>query len=197
MMFGWRRFAETGGEMTTARKAIPVAVAAAMVAFSSTAYTAGFQLPENNASGMANAFAGQAAAAENASTVFWNPAGMTRLPGKQVSVAVDVLRPGIKFEDNGLSRSPLGAPQGPGGANGGDGGDWTFLPAGYFTWQLNPAWWVGLGVTVPFGLEINYDRNFIGRFQSQRIQIKTIDVNPSIAYKLSDSVSLGGGISYQ
>lgn len=183
--------------MKTMRKLIPVAVASALAAISTGVHTAGFQLPENNASGLANAFAGQAAAAENASTVFWNPAGMTRLSGKQASFALDVLKPSIKFEDNGLSRSPLGAPLGPGGGNGGDGGDWTALPGGYFTWQINPQWWAGIGVTVPFGLEIDYDRNFIGRFQAQRIQIKTIDVNPSVAYKLSDAVSLGGGISYQ
>ena len=183
--------------MKTTKKLIPVAVAAAMSAFSASVHTAGFQLPENNASGMGNAFAGQAAAAENASTVFWNPAGMTRLPGRQVSFALDALKPSAKFEDNGLSRSPLGLPLGPGGTNGGDAGDWAYLPAGYVSWQINPQWWAGLAVTVPFGLQVNHDPAFIGRFQSKRDQVKTIDINPNIAFKLSDAVSLGGGISYQ
>jgi long-chain fatty acid transport protein len=52
-------------------------------------------------------------------------------------------------------------------------------------------------VTAPFGLETEYDSTFIGRFQSKRAQVKTIDINPSVAFKLTDAVSLGAGISYQ
>lgn len=81
---------------------IPILIA---VAFSGSAAAAGFQLLEQNASGIGNAYAGSAAVAENASTVFYNPAGMTQLQGLQVSGGLSVVgtsfqfhRPGIDFD---------------------------------------------------------------------------------------------------
>ena len=62
-----------------------------------------------NTSGPGNAYAGQAAAAENASTIYCNPAGMTLLPGRQVSGTFNVIRPTTELTDNGGSRSPAGA----------------------------------------------------------------------------------------
>lgn len=174
-----------------------LAVALATGGMSCVAYGSGFQLMEQNASGLGNAYAGQAAAAENASTIFFNPAGMTRLPGGQVSGALHAILPSTKFSDSGASRSPLGLPLGPGGTNGGDAGDWAFVPNAYFSWQVTPSWWVGLGASVPFGLKTEYDAGFIGRFQSRRSEIKTIDLNPSVAFKLNDALSIGAGVSYQ
>lgn len=174
-----------------------LAVALATGGMSCVAYGSGFQLMEQNASGLGNAYAGQAAAAENASTIFFNPAGMTRLPGGQVSGALHAILPSTKFSDSGASRSPLGLPLGPGGTNGGDAGDWAFFPNAYFSWQVTPSWWVGLGASVPFGLKTEYDAGFIGRFQSRRSEIKTLDLNPSVAFKLNDALSIGAGVSYQ
>jgi long-chain fatty acid transport protein len=170
---------------------------AALGAVSTHAGGSGFQLMEQNASGLGNAYAGQAAAAENASTIFFNPAGMTLLPGSQVSGVVHAIGPSTKFNDDGRSRSPANAPAPAGGTNGGDAGGW--VPTGnlYASWQLTPRLWAGLGFSVPFGLKTEYDKGFIGRFQSQLAEVKTYDVNPSVAYRLSDAVTIGGGISYQ
>ena len=173
---------------------LPAAVALTLVGATGVAQGSGFQLMEQNASGLGNAYAGQAAAAENASTIFWNPAGMTRLPGKQASGAINFIKPQAEFSNTG-SASPT--PLNPLGGNGGDAGDLAVVPNTYFSWQLTPQWWIGLGVTVPFGLKTEYDRSWIGRFQGRLAEIKTIDVNPSLAFKLSDAVSIGGGISYQ
>jgi long-chain fatty acid transport protein len=173
---------------------LPAAIAMAMGGAAGVAHGSGFQLMEQNASGLGNAYAGQAAAAENASTIFWNPAGMTRLPGMQATGAVNLIRPKSEFSNSG-SAPPT--PLNPLGGNGGDAGDLAVVPNTYFSWQLAPRWWVGIGVTVPFGLKTDYDPDWIGRFQSRTAEIKTIDVNPSVAFKLSDAVSIGGGISYQ
>jgi long-chain fatty acid transport protein len=181
--------------MKASRTLISCAVAAAMSAFAGDALASGFQLMEQNASGLGNAYSGQAAAAENASTIYFNPAGMTRLPGRQVSGALNAIRPSAEFTNSGTSTAPLGLAS-PGG-NGGDAGDWAFVPNAYFSWQVNPQWWVGVGVSVPFGLKTEYDQGWVGRFQSQRSEIKTVDINPSVAFKVSDAVSLGFGISYQ
>jgi len=181
--------------MKTGRKQIALAVALATGGVTGAAYGSGFQLMEQNASGLGNAYAGQAAAAENASTVFFNPAGMTRLPGRQAAVVLNAIRPEAKFSNAGGSTAPLGLPS-PGG-NGGDAGGWAAVPNAYLSWQVMPQLWLGLGVSVPFGLKTEYDPGWVGRFQSQDSEIKTIDVNPSIAFKVSDALSLGAGVSYQ
>ena len=174
---------------------IRVAVLVAFGAAAGNAAASGFALIEQNASGLGNAYAGQAAAAENASTIFFNPAGMTRLPGRQVSGTINVIKPHEEFTDNGGSRPPSAFI--PLGNNGGDAGGWNYVPNGYLSWELTPQLWAGVGLTVPFGLKTDYDPNFIGRFQSQKSQFQTYDVNPSAAFKVNDWLSLGGGVSYQ
>jgi len=181
--------------MKLTNKIIGLSVSAALVAMTGQAAASGFQLMEQNASGLGNAYAGQAAAAENASTLFFNPAGMTRLQGRQVSGALHLIRPSSEFTNSGASAAPAGLPS-PGG-NGGDSGDWAAVPNAYLSWQIDPKWWVGVGVSVPFGLGIEYGTGWFGRFQVQKAEIKTIDINPSFAYKLSDAVSIGGGLSFQ
>lgn len=183
--------------MKLCRRRAAIAAALAAGGIHGLAYGSGFQLMEQNASGLGNAYAGQAAAAENASTIFFNPAGMTRLPGRQISGALNAILPSTKFSDSGASRSPLGQPLGPGGTNGGDAGDWAFVPNLYVSWQVAPSWWVGIGANAPFGLKTEYDADFIGRFQSQRSEVKTIDINPSVAFRVNDALSIGAGLSWQ
>jgi long-chain fatty acid transport protein len=180
--------------MKFSNKIIGLSVSAALAAMAGQAAASGFQLMEQNASGLGNAYAGQAAAAENASIIFFNAAGMTRLQGRQVSGAINLIRPSSEFNNSGASAAP-GLPS-PGG-NGGDTAHWAAVPNMYMSWQIDPKWWVGVGVSVPFGLGIEYDNGWFGRFQVQKAEIKTIDINPSVAYKLSDAVSIGGGISFQ
>lgn len=173
---------------------IPCVLAAAFAGFAVGAKATGFQL-EQNASGSGNAYSGQAAAAENASTIFYNPAGMTRLPGKQLGVVSTFIRPSVRFTDTGASTAPGGLPSA--GGNGGDAGGWITVPKGYFSYQVSSQVWLGLGVTVPFGLKTDYDAGWLGRFQSRRAELKTMDINPSVAFRVSDAVSLGAGVSYQ
>lgn len=163
--------------------------------FSGTAMAAGFQLMEQNASGLGAAYSGTAAIAEDASTVFFNPAGMVYLPGRQALIAVSLIKPQAKFSNDG---SLAGSPLNPlGSANGGDAGDLAIVPATYFTMQLTPALSLGLGINAPFGLKTEYDSNWIGRFHAIKSEVRTINVNPSIAYKINDQFSVGAGLNYQ
>ncbi len=128
-----------------------------LLAFSGATSAAAFQLWEQNASGIATAYAGSAAVADNASTIFFNPAGITLLPGIQVSAGVAGVAPSYKFS-NGGSSGLLGA-----GGDGGNAGGWSAVPNAYISWQLAPDWFVGLGVSAPFGLNTEYDQgNWIG-----------------------------------
>lgn len=168
-----------------------------LAAFSSLAGASGFQLMEQNASGIGNAFAGSAAVAENASTVFFNPAGMTQLDGIQVSGGVAAIRPSYKFSNSGsLNPSLLGGGRAT-GASGGDAGGWGIVPNAYASWALTKDWSLGLGVGAPFGLKTEYDADWMGRFQSIKFDIKTLNINPSLAYRVNDKVSLGFGLNWQ
>lgn len=154
---------------------------------------AGFALIEQSGSGQGNAFAGGAASAEDASTIFYNPAGMTLLPGKQVVVAVHAIGLSTEFSNQG-STAPLGKPL---GGTGGDAGDWSYLPNLYVSWALTPQWSVGVGVNVPFGLTTEYDPTWIGRYQAIKSDLKTVNINPAVAYKINDMISIGAGVNYQ
>jgi len=167
---------------------------AVLAAYSGVAASAGFQLQEQNASGLGNAYAGQAAAAQDASTIFFNPAGMTFLPGHNVIGAVNFVKPSVDFTNTGSTRA---SPLLPLGDNGGDAGDWAAIPNLYYSWQINPQLFVGLGVNVPFGLKTEYDPTWVGRFHAITSELKTINFNPSVALKLSDSLSVGAGVNYQ
>jgi long-chain fatty acid transport protein len=162
-----------------------------LLAFSGAASAAGFQLWEQNASGIATSYAGSAAVADNASTIYYNPAGMTGLPGIRLSAGVVGIRPNFKFSNEGSS-GLLGT-----GGNGGDAGSWSAVGNGYFSWQLAPDWFIGLGISSPFRLDTEYDNNWIGSHQALKSQITTVNYNPSLAWKVNDKVALGLGLSYQ
>lgn len=162
-------------------------VAAALLTISGTAAASGFALIEQSASGMGNAFAGGAAGAEDASTVFFNPAGMSRLDGKQVVVAAHFIKPSAKFSGSGI----------PGSNMGGDAGGLAVVPNGYFTMEMQQGLTFGLGLNAPFGLQTKYDENWVGRHHAIKSKLETINVNPSLAYKLNDDLSVGAGINYQ
>ena len=179
---------------TTKPRLMAWSLAAAFAGGASTAGASAFQLLEQSASGLGNAYAGQGASAQDASTIFFNPAGMTKLPGRNAVGALNAIKPSAKFTNTGSTNAPL---QPTLGGNGGDAGDWAFVPNAYFSWQLNPQLWVGLGLNAPFGLKTEYDTTWVGRFHAIESELKTINVNPSIAYKVSDTLSLGAGINYQ
>jgi long-chain fatty acid transport protein len=164
-----------------------LAAALALAGAAPLASAAGFALIEQNASGLGNAYAGQAAAATDASTVFFNPAGMTLLPDRQLVLAGHLIKPQAEF--SGSSNI--------GGGDGGDAGGLALVPNGYFAFRLTPDVHLGVGLNAPFGLATEYDSTWAGRTQAIKSELKTININPSIAWKASDAVSLGAGLSIQ
>lgn len=159
--------------------------------FSSYALASGFQLTEQNASGLGNAYAGQGAVAENASTIFFNPAGMTQLKDREFSAGLTGINTSFKFSDKNSNVNGQLA------GNGGDGGGWGFVPNGYLSWALSKDLYVGVGVGAPFGLKTEYDNPWLGAAQSVSFDVKTYNVNPSIAYRVNEKVSVGAGLNWQ
>ena len=85
-----------------------------------------------NASGLGNAYAGSAAVADNASTIYFNPAGMTQLQDREVSMGGTLVKTSFDFKDNGSSVGTLA-----GSGNGNDGGTLGFIPNAYMSWALS------------------------------------------------------------
>lgn len=170
------------------------AVASALLVMSGGAAASGFALIEEGASGLGNAYAGGAAGAEDASTIFYNPAGMSRLSGKQIAVAGNMIRPSAKFSGTVTGLAPL---QVAGIGTGGDAGSWALVPNAYFAMELNPQTRIGLGINAPFGLQTEYTANWMGRFQGIKSKIQTVNLNPSVSYQVNDTVSIGAGLNYQ
>jgi len=163
-----------------------------LVLFSGAASASGFQLMEQNASGIGNAYAGSAAVAENASTVYFNPAGMTQLQGREVSLGVSAVKPSFKFNDKGSNVGSLGT-----SGEGGDAGGWSVLPNGYASWALTKDVYAGIGISSPFGLKTEYDDYWVGAAQARSFEIKTVNINPSLAWRVNDKWSLGAGLNWQ
>ena len=159
---------------------------------SGATYASGFQLMEQNASGIGNAFAGSAAVGENASTIYYNPAAMTRLQAHEISAGLVALKPSLRFKDQGSSVGLLD-----GAGNGGDAGDWAYVPNVYASWAINKDIYLGLGISSPFGLKSDYKDRWLGAAQSQLYEVKTININPSLAWRATDKVSLGFGLNWQ
>ena len=164
-----------------------------LAGWSQLAHAAGFALIEQNASGLGNAYAGQAAAATDASTVFFNPAGMGLLPGSQLVVAGNLIKPSAEFQNGGSTAAPLQTL----GDTGGDAGGLGFVPNLYYVTPVNQDLSFGIGLNAPFGLKTEYDQSWMGRFQAVTSEVKTINLNPSLSYKLNETVLLGLGLSAQ
>lgn len=159
------------------------------------ASAAAFALIEQSGSGMGNAYAGAAATAEDASTVFFNPAGMSKLQGMQFTAGGHLIDLSAKFHNSGSS-NPL-ALGNPGGGNGGEAGDPAIVPNFYFVVPIGDQVHFGVGVGVPFGLATEYDNDWVGRFQGIKSELMTINVNPAFSFKVSEMFSVGLGLNLQ
>jgi long-chain fatty acid transport protein len=176
------------------RTRLAVAVGAALLTLSAGhAFGAAFGLQTQNASGLGHAYAGGAAAAEDVSTIFYNPAGLVRLTTTQVVVSANVICPSIKFHDNGSQPAAFQTL----GGTGGDAGSCAVVPNLYLGVPFTPKWSFGLGINAPFGLKTNYDSDWLGRFQAIESKIETININPVLSWEPTKNLTVGGGFSWQ
>jgi long-chain fatty acid transport protein len=169
-------------------------VVAVYVIVSGNAFGAGFALIEQSVKGLGSAFSGGAAVAEDASTVYFNPAGMTRLKGQQFVAGAHVIVPSTEFTAT-TATNVLGGSLGTN--NGGDAGSAGVAPNLYFTTEVNDRFFLGLGINAPFGLATKYDADWVGRYHALESDVMTVNINPSVAYKVNDKLSIGAGASAQ
>ena len=151
------------------------------------AYAAGFQLTEQSSLGVGRAYAGAGIVGDDLSAVHYNPAGMTLLPGTQFQA-------GSVWIDVNASIDGKGANEGK-SENGRYKGQ--AIPAGFLTHQVTEDVWLGLGLTVPFGMGTDYDSEWFGSERGYTSTILTFDINPNVAWRVNDFLSVGGGVSLQ
>lgn len=67
----------------------------------------------------------------------------------------------------------------------------------YAAWDVSDRLKLGLGINSPFGLKTNYNQNWVGRYYALDSELTTININPTVAAKLTDNLSVGAGINLQ
>ncbi|QQD20901.1 porin [Oceanospirillaceae bacterium ASx5O] len=180
-------------------KHIPVLAAAVAAAslFSAGVQAGGFKINEQSASGAGRAFAGSAAIAKDASVVFFNPAGMSRLEQSQASFGFTFLNLEGEFK-NGELINPAGASSNTAEAGVyNDGGDFMpdkVIPFGYYVRKLDEKMAVGLGIFAPFGTSTDYAQGSLASGFADETMLSAIDIQPTFSYQLTDTFSVGAGL---
>lgn len=154
-----------------------------LVTAAGTAHSEGFSLYEYSARGIALGGA-MMARKPDASVVAYNPALLTRLPGMHAMVGASIIQPqgdmdwkdGAKRGNTELRDSV-----------------WA-IPHAYFTWQINERWFFGIGEFSRFGLGFEYPHSWPGRFNIYQVSLKSGSLNPNIAWKATDKLSLAVGV---
>lgn len=157
---------------------------AGLIAMASSTYAAGFMLTEQSASSLGRAYAGAGVDGTDISGVFYNPATMTLHPGTQIQAGFVAIGLDLDYKGNHGTTENGRANTQP-------------IPFGYISHQATDNVWVGLAMTVPFGMGTEYDDNWSLAKRGISAQVLTFDFNPNVAWKLSEKVSLGAGMSIQ
>jgi long-chain fatty acid transport protein len=164
------------------------AAAAALPA--SEAGAAGFALKEQSAAAQGNSYAGATAGAEDISYMFFNPAGLTLHDGNQIIVVASYILPTNETDNATLvTVAPL-----PNGESSENGGESAFVPALYAMWSATPDLKLGLGVNAPFGLKTKYSQTWAGRYHAVESDMKTLNINPVVAYRINNTLSVAAGL---
>lgn len=156
---------------------------------------AGFAIKEQSPAALGNAFAGATAEAADIGYMFFNPAGLTRHDGHRALAGVSYILPKAEPE-NMTASTALGAPIG-GGNGGGDAADNALTPVLYGMASVSDRVKLGLGVNAPFGLKTGYDWGWAGRYHALDSELATVTVNPTLAIRATDWLSVGAGLQAQ
>lgn len=155
------------------------------VALASTQiFASGFALNEQSISGMGTGYAGRSSSAEDASTVFGNPAGMSRIKRQEVTGGIAAIDASSDIKDAHGAHP---------GTNKGDMVPFTAVPMGYYVKPIDDHWAFGLGVYAPFGLITNYESGFQGGGFGSKSEVKVVTFQPTVSYAFNDRVSIGFG----
>ncbi|MBP8236420.1 MAG: outer membrane protein transport protein [Pseudomonas sp.] len=166
------------------KRVVKTCLSLALVSAASHGVASGFAINEQSVSNMGTAFAGRSSSADDASTVFGNPAGMARIKREQVSGGIALIHAKTDIDHASGSAS---------GSNDGDMVPFIGAPMGYYVKPLDDNWSFGLGLYVPFGLVTDYERSFQGRYHGDRSEVRVITLQPTLSYRVNEQLSIGFG----
>lgn len=136
-----------------------------------------------------------AAEANNASTIFANPAGLTYLPNHQISGTVNLVAPHIKYSDGQAEYYRGGAVK---GSNSGKiTKDVVPAPHFYGAYKVNDRVTVGMGMFIPFASETEYEKDSVLRYNMNKLGLTTVALEPVVSFKATDKHSVGVGLVAQ
>jgi long-chain fatty acid transport protein len=152
-----------------------------------SAWAGGISLYEFGSPDVGLAAAGYAARAQDAATVFTNPAGMSRLEKSQVLGGLQALYGNVEFSPNSATTTS--------GSDGGVAVGW--IPGGslFVVQKLNQDWSIGFGVLSYFGLSESYDDNWVGRYYVQKSTLIGMTLTPAVSYRVNNWLSVGAGLN--
>lgn len=156
---------------------------ALVLGVASSALAEGFAVTEWSARGLSLA-SGMVGRADDVSTIAYNAAGITQLPGVQVMGGMGLIAPmGTLSLDTTHGKAETTTKP----------SVWA-LPHAYASWQLNDKFWLGLGVFSRFGLGNSYDQDWTGRYNLYSVNLQTVSAVPTLAWKINDIFSVSAGL---
>ena len=161
------------------------AVALATLCLDSPAWAGGILIYEAGQEGNGLANAGSAALANDPSVLMSNPAGITRLQGTQISANAQVIFGDIRFSRGSANQF-----------DGNEGGNaLQYLPGTslFISHQIDDRAAIGFGMYGNFGLALDYDDDWAGRYFTQEAAVIGVSMQPTLAYKFTDYLSIGIG----
>ena len=177
-------------------------VAGLLALSSNTVFASSFALIEQSVSGMGSAYASGSAGLNDASTIYFNPATMSRLPGSNLTGGLQIVNSRTDFKGSAEynTNNPVNRATGLAGLPiSGDSKtnlDLTAaIPMGAISHQLNDRTWLGLTINAPFGLKTDYDDDWVGRYNAIKSELLTYNFNPTLAFKINEHVTFGVGVS--
>jgi len=156
--------------------------------FCNAIIASGFAIIDQSVSSMGSAYSGVSVQAEDATTIFFNPAGMAKLDGRSVSAGMHLIMPKVKFNSaatNGL------------GGNGGNAGKLAMVPDFYFVTRVSERVKFGFAINSPFGLGVEYDDDWEGRYHALKSNMLTVNLNPAFSYAFNEQLSVAVGFNAQ
>ena len=154
---------------------------------------AGFQVSETSVSALGRAFAGAGISADGPSDMFHNPAGLMLGKGREMEFGLHSIHPNAEFKDDGSTHTPLSLSIPIGRES--NGGTTALVPNFFYATNRGADLRYGIGLTSPFGLTTEYDPNWIGRYHAIKSELITVELNPTMAMRVTENLSLGGGIT--
>ncbi|WP_034279254.1 OmpP1/FadL family transporter [Alkanindiges illinoisensis] len=187
--------------MFSKKSTLAVCITAALTGATGSAFAAAFQLNYQSTGAIALANAGRATLTDDASVVYTNPAGISRLDGQQVSANVSGVFPKTDITYPSAVTNPVAAIGGAqinlGGTAEGDAVEDSVLASAF--WAIPnigvEGLSAGLGFYQPFGFNADYENSYIGRYWGDKTELAVLTLQPSVSYAIDDTLSLGAGVT--